>query len=124
MRFLRQYKYVLIFLILLVICSVMVVHEYLAAELAHVERREDFILLHSRGREKETERLYQRMIQELPGMSDRMLAEDLQRTSLLLNPQAPETDGLIRKYNVSVKNELTRRADRRISREFQAADQQ
>ena len=124
MRFLRQYKYVLIFLTLLVLCSVMVVHEYLAAELSHVERREDFILLHSRGREKPTERLYQLLIQELPGLSDRMLADDLQRTSLLLNPQAPETESLIRKYNVSVKNELTRRADRRISRTLQAADQQ
>jgi hypothetical protein len=124
MRFLRQYRYVLIFLALLVFCSVMVLWEYAVSESAHVERREDFILLQTRGREKETERLYQRLIQEMPALSDRILANDLQRTSMLINPQAPDTDNLVRKYNISVKNELTRRAERRVNRAQQAAEKE
>jgi hypothetical protein len=124
MRFLRQYRYVLIFLALLVFCSVMVLWEYSVSESAHVERREDFILLQTRGREKETERLYQRLIQEMPALSDRILANDLQRTSMLINPQAPDTDNLVRKYNISVKNELTRRAERRVNRAQQAAEKE
>jgi hypothetical protein len=124
MRFLRQYRYVLIFLALLVFCSVMVLWEYSVSESAHVERREDFILLQTRGRVKETERLYQRLIQEMPALSDRILANDLQRTSMLINPQAPDTDNLVRKYNISVKNELTRRAERRVNRAQQAAEKE
>ena len=122
MRFFRQYKYVLIFLGMLVFCSAMVLREYRAGESAHVERREDFILLQSRGPEKETQRRYQLLIQELPELNDRILADDWQRISLLVSTQSSDAESLVRKYHISLNKELTKRAERRVHRALRSAD--
>jgi hypothetical protein len=123
MRFLRQYQYVLCFLGVVVFSLVMVFRQYMADQSAHVERREDFLLLHERGRRDACERLYQRLIQELPEMSDRNLANDLDRTALALGARTNEIQDLLWKYHVSVGNELRHRAEHRVARSLQEAQQ-
>ncbi len=114
MRFFRQNTYPLLFLAVLVFSSVMVINQFLANQSAHSRRREDFIVLHERGDDKTAAWLYQRLIQELPGLNERSLVEDLSRTAMLVDPKKPEIENLAWKYYVSVKKELQRRADRRI----------
>jgi hypothetical protein len=116
MRFLRQNQYILLFIVVLIFSSVMVVNQFLANESAHSKRREDFIVLQERGDTRTTAWLYQRLIQELPGLNERSLVEDLARTSLLVDPKKPDFENLVWKYHVSVKKELQRRADKRIDR--------
>ncbi len=116
MRFLRQYQYVLCFLGVVVFSLVMVFREFMADLSAHVERREDFLLLQERGQQDAAERFYQRLIQELPQMSDRSLANDLQRTALVLDLKANNTENLVWKYHVSVGNEIRHRAEHRLAR--------
>jgi len=121
MRFLRKHQYVLCFLAVLVLSSVMVVRQFVANQSAHVELREDFIFLHERAETKPQERLYQMLIQQLPALNEKALVEDLQRTSMLVDQKTPQLDNLIWKYQVSVKNELQKRADRRLSRALEHA---
>ena len=99
----------------------MVLWQFMANQSAHVQRREDFILLHDRAEKKACERLYQLLIQELPDLSERSLVDDLERTSLLVNPKTPDLDNLVWKYYVSVKNELQKRAERRVERALKEA---
>jgi len=120
MRFLRQNQYVLLFLAVLIFSSVMVIRQFVANQSAHSERREDFIVLHERGEAKACAWLYQRLIQELPGLSDRSLVEDVSRASLVIDPKKPDPENLIWKYFVSAKKELQRRADRRVDRRLAA----
>ena len=121
MRFLRRNQYLLCFLGVLVLSCVMVLWQFMANQSAHVQRREDFILLHDRAEKKACERLYQLLIQELPDLSDRSLVDDLERTSLLVDPKTPDLDNLVWKYYVSVKNELQKRAERRVERALKEA---
>ncbi len=116
MRFLRQNQYVLLFLAVLVLSSVMVLREYEARAASHVQQRENFICAHERGSGQIEQRLYQRLIQDLPDLTDRALAEDLQRSTLLLDPKKPEQDNLVWKFYISVGNELRKRAQRRLAR--------
>jgi len=94
----------------------MVVRQFIANQSAHIDRREDFILLHDRGENKACAWLYQRLIQELPRLSDRTLMEDVVRTSLLVDPKKPDLENLVWKYYVSVNREFQRRAESRLSR--------
>jgi hypothetical protein len=121
MRFLRQYQYVLCFLGVVVFSLVMVFREFMADQSAHVERREDFLLLQERGQQDAAERFYERLIQELPQLSDRNLANDLQRTALFLGPKTNEIENLVWKFHVSVRNELRHRAEHRLARKLQDA---
>jgi len=116
MRFLRQNRFVLLFLAVLVFSSVMVVQQFMANQSAHIDRREDFILLHERNEKKACAWLYQRLIQELPTLSDRALMDDVVRTSLLVDPKKPDLENLVWKYYVSVNKEFQRRAEARLNR--------
>jgi hypothetical protein len=120
MRFLRTYQYALLFLGVVVFSLVMVLHEVIADQSAHVQRREDFLLLHERGEKPGTERLYQRLIQELPALSERSLAEDLQRTAMIIDPKTPDLDNLVWKFHVSVRNELRHRSEHRLAAQADA----
>ena len=122
MRFLRRNQYLLCFLGVLVLSCVMVLRQFMVNQSAHVQRREDFILLHDRAETKACERLYQLLIQELPDLSERSLVDDLERTSLLVDPKTPDLDNLVWKYYVSVKNELRTRAERRVARALERAE--
>jgi hypothetical protein len=101
---------------MLVLSSVMVVRQFVKNQSAHVELREDFILLHEHGETKSEERLYQKLIQELPGLNESALVDDLQRTAMLADLKTQQLDNLIWKYGVSVKNELQKRSQRRLDR--------
>lgn len=121
MRFFRRHQYVLCFLAVLFFSSVMVVRQIARNQAEHVQLREDFILLHENGESKPEERLYQMLIEELPGLDEKALVDDLQRTAMLVDPKAPQTDNLIWKYQVSVKNELQKRSEQRLARARQEA---
>lgn len=124
MQFLHRQRHLLLVLAVLVLASVLVVQQYLANESAHAAQIEDFIVLHERGETKLAERRYQLLVQELPHLSERTLVADLQRTALIVEPNPPQLDNLLWKYQVGVKNELKRRADRRISRLLQAGQKE
>jgi hypothetical protein len=123
MRFLRRHQYLLCFLAVLVFACVMVVRQFIANQSAHVELREDFILLHERAETKPEERLYQLLVQQLPNLNDKALVDDLQRTAMLVDLKTPQLDNLIWKYQVSVKNELQKRSERRLARALEHAAQ-
>lgn len=116
MRFLRQYQYVFYFLAALVVCSVMVIRQSIANNSAHYERREDFILLNTRAELEAAQQHYDLLVHEMPSLSDAVLANDLQRTSLLLDGKSCMPEDLICRYNVGVSNELQKRAERRLGK--------
>ncbi len=124
MRFLRRHQYLLCFLGVLVFSSVMILRQFLANQSAHVELREDFLLLQERGEEKACDALYQQLIQDLATLDERSLVDDLQRTRLLIDPQAPDKNNPVWKYYVSVKNELRRRSEQRLARILARPEQQ
>jgi hypothetical protein len=124
MQFLRRHQYLLCFLGVLVFSSVMVLRQFLANQSAHVELREDFLLLHERGEAKACDGLYQQLIQELAGLDEKSLVDDLQRTRLLIDPKTPDRDNLVWKYYASVKNELQRRSEQRLTRVLGRSEEQ
>ena len=101
----------------------MVLRQLMANQSAHVELREDFLLLHERGEAKACEALYQQLIQELAGVDEKSLVDDLQRTRLLIDPKTPDVSNLVWKYHVSVKNELQRRSEKRLARVLGRSDE-
>lgn len=115
MRFLERHKYTLVFLAVVLFCSVLVQYQFLQNEAAHIAMREDFILLHQRGHIKGSEYLYQRLIQSLPRQSLESLIDDFQRTRTLVDTNAPLIDDLLWKYHVNTRNEMTRRAEKRLA---------
>ena len=116
MSFLRRHQYLLCFLGVLVLSCVMVVRQFMANQCAHVELREDFLLLAERGEAKDCDALYQQLIQALAGLDEKSLVDDLQRTTLLVDPKTPDKANLVWKYYVSVKNEIRKRSEKRLSR--------
>jgi len=116
MRFLRQYRFVLLFLALLVFCSVMVLHQFNARQSKHVEMREAFILLHTRGYTNESQQLYQKLLLAMPKLSQKALLDDFQRTLLLVDPYSQQTNNLIWKYHWTVSNEIERKQQTMLER--------
>jgi hypothetical protein len=122
MRLLRRNQYLLCFLGALVLASVMVVRQFIANQSAHIELREDFILLHDRAETKACAGLYATLIEQLPRLSDRSLVDDLERTSMLVDPKTPDQDNLVWKYHLSVKRELEQRAENRLRHAVERAE--
>ena len=110
MRFFRGNRFALIFFVLLIFCSAMVVRQFMANQSKHVELREYFILLHSKGYKPQAERLYKRLMRELEGLPNKALMDDYQRTLMLVDPATQQPDNLIWKYHVTVRNELVKRS--------------
>lgn len=123
MRFLRRHQSLVLAVAVLLFCSVMVVRQYIANQSAHVELREDFLLLHERGNSRETERLYQLLVQDLPSLSTRGLVEDFQRTAMLIDPSKPQPESIVWKYHQCVKNEMFRRSESRAAHALKRASQ-
>jgi hypothetical protein len=121
MQFLRRNQYLLLALAMLVFTSVMVVRQFLANQSAHVQRLEDFLLLHDLAEMKLCEHRYQLLVQELPELNDRALVQDLQRTAMVVDAKTPQLDNLVWKYHVGVKNELKRRSEKRLNSALQQA---
>ena len=116
MRFFRRNQYLLLCLVVLFFSGVLVLWQFKANESAHTQRVENFLLAEENGDAKSGEQLYQRLIQELPGLSDQALVADLARTAMLIDPKAADTGSLVWKYHVSTRNELRKRAEQRLTR--------
>ena len=123
MRFARRHTHVLLVIAVLVLSSVLVIRQVLANQSAHVEAREDFIVLHQRGHLKMADHRYQLLIQSLPKLSERELWDDFQRTAMIVDLKTPQLDNLIWKYHVSVKNELDKRIEGRVEQAIERAEQ-
>ena len=123
MTFLRQYRYVLVAMALLVLCSIALIEYLHAGQSRHVEIREAFILLHTRGYTNQADRLYTHLVYNLHKMSNKQLSDDFQRTLLLVDPSIKRPDNLIWKYHWTVSNELERRAESSLVRALKMAEQ-
>ena len=125
MRFLRQYRFVLLFFLLLIFCSGMVLRQITAKQSKHIEAREAFILLHTRGYTNESRRLYQKLLLELPKVSNKQLIDDFQRTVLLVDPDpnTQQTNNLIWNYHWTVSNELDKRSESTLVRARKLAEE-
>ena len=123
MRFVRQYRFILLFFALLAFCSVMVLRQISAKQSRHVEVREAFILLHTRGYTNEARRLYQKLLLDIPRISDRQLLDDFQRTLLLVDPSVPQTNNLVWHYHWTSSNELDRREESTLKRARKLAEE-
>ena len=123
MGFFREYRFLLLFLGMLVACSVMVIRQYTvnltrhnASQSRHVELREAFILLHARAYTNEANRLYQRLLKDIEKLSNDQLQEDYQRTLTLVDPSANQPKNLVWQYHWTLSNELEKREEKSLVR--------
>src|SRR2546423_9458910 len=111
MRFLLEYKFVLTFAAVVTLCSVMVIRQVQVNQTEHVEVREAFILLHSRGYKEEAQRLYNRLLRDMQDFTNKELFDDFQRTLMLVDPTVQHPENLIWKYHWTISNELEKREE-------------
>jgi hypothetical protein len=123
MRFVRRYRFVVLLFALLIVCGVMAARQYLANQAKHVEMREAFILLYSKGYRPEAERLYNRLMLDLEDLSDKSLMEDYQRTLMLVDPLAQQRDNPVWRYHWTLSNELEKRSVGALKRALKLAGQ-
>jgi len=123
MRFIRQYRALLVFSVFLVICSVLVVRQISANQTRHVELREAFILLHTRGYKPEAARLFQKLIKEVNTLPTKVLLDDFQRTLTLVDTSIKQPDNLVWQYHWTVSNELEKRSEETIKKALKLAGQ-
>ena len=122
MRFLREYRFLFLFLGLLVFCSVMVVRQYRSNQSKHDELRDAFILLYTKGYEREAQQLYHRLILDCYQLSNEQLNRDFFRTLVLIDALATnQTNNLIYNYHWTVSKEMDRRLDRTLRRALKLA---
>ena len=121
MYFLRRHFYALIFVAVLVFCSVMIIQQISRNKDKHVELREAFILLHSRGYTNHATRLFDRLINEITNLSNKQLMDDFQRTVILVDPSIRNEENLIWKYHWTVSNELEKRSESTLKRALKLA---
>jgi hypothetical protein len=120
----RRHQYLLSFLALLVFCSVMVILQYRRNQNRHVEIREAFILLYTKGYRKEADRLYNHLVREVNALSLRALEDDWQRTVLLVDPTANQPTNMIWNYHWTVSIELDKRSSGMLSRALELAGEE
>lgn len=123
MTFFGQYRYLLLAMAVLVLCSVALIEYLRQGQSRHVEIREAFILLHTRGYTNQAERLYNHLLFEMHKLANKQLIDDFQRTLLLVDPGANRPENLIWKYHWTVSNELERRAESSLVRALKLAEQ-
>lgn len=123
MQFLQRNRFTLIFVVLLVVCSVLVVRQVVANQTRHLEVREAFILLHAKGHLPQAQRLYERLIKDLEADALASLQQDYQRASTLVDPARPQPDNLVWRYYLSVGNELEKRSESIMVRALKLADE-
>jgi hypothetical protein len=123
MRFLRRYKFVLLFLLLLVFCSAAVLRQFDKNQSRHIELRESFILLYSKGYTDKAQRLFDRLLRDLQEESDRTLYNDFQRTLQLVDPTTSHPENLIWRYHWTVSNELEKRSEGTLARALKLAEE-
>ena len=123
MHFLRQHKFTLSFLALLVFCSIMVIRQLDARKSRHVELREAMILLQTGGYTNQADRIYLRLLGELPQLPNKALIEDWQRTVILIDPSANQPSNSVWRYYWTVRNEMERRGENAIQRALKLAEE-
>ena len=123
MRFLRHYRYVLSFLLLLVFCSIMVIRGLQARQSKHVEMREAMILLQSRGYTNQAAHIYERLITDTKELPNKTLLDDFQRTVILVDPASKQTANPIWRYHWVVSNELERRSESTLERALRLSEE-
>jgi hypothetical protein len=123
MHFLRQYRFILLFFLLLIFCSAMVLYQISAKQSKHVETREAFILLHTRGYTNEARRLYQKLLLDLSKAPNKQLIDDFQRTLILVDPYTQQTNNLVWNYHWTVSNELDKRSESTLVRARKLAEE-
>lgn len=116
MRFVRQHRFTLLFMALLVFCSIMVIQQYRARQTRRVELREAFILLYTGGYSNEAGILYNRLLRDLEKLPNKDLVDDWQRTVILVDPSANQPDNLIWKYYWTVRKEMEKRSEDSIQK--------
>ena len=124
MSFFRQYRFHFVFAIFLAFCSIMVLRQISLNQSKHLELREAFILLYSRGYQPQAERLYQRLLAEMEHLPDKALFEDFERTLTLVDPTRQEPENLIWEYHWTVSNELDKRSEASLQRALKLAEKQ
>ncbi len=124
MRFLRHNRFLLLFLVLVLFCSAMVVRQFMVNQSKHVELREAFILLYSKGYKPEAERLYKRLLRDLEDLPDQVLMQDYDRTLLLVDPMTQHSDNLIWRYYWTVSNEIEKRSPSILLRARKLAEEE
>jgi hypothetical protein len=77
--------------------------------------------LHNKGYADQAQRSYQRLVLDLQKNSQAQLIEDLQRTSMLINPAEPQSDNLIWRYHWSVAKELEKRSEANLVKALKLA---
>ena len=118
MRFVSQYRFVLLFFVLLIFCGVMVLRQISLKQSKHVEIREAFILLYMRNYTNESRALFDKLVlqvskyggKRLDTLSDKEVLDDFQRTLLLVDPYSNQTNNLIWKYHWMLSEELDKRS--------------
>jgi len=124
MRFFRRNRFALIFFVLLIFCSAMVVRQFMANQSRHVELREYFILLYSKGYREEAERLFKRLMRELETLPNKALMDDYQRTLMLVDPAKEDRDNFILRYHLTVSKELDKRSEGTLQRALKMAEEE
>jgi hypothetical protein len=123
MTFARRVRVWLAFGILLIFCSVMVVLQMQANQSKHVELREAFILLESKGYRPQAQRLYQKLLKELASLPDPALRDDYDRTRTLINPASNDRNNLIWQYHWTVSNEMDQRSNEALAKALKMAEE-
>ncbi len=124
MRFIRQYRPLLVLGFFLVLCSLMVIRQMGSNQSRHVELREAFILLYSRGYRPQAERLYQRLLKNLDKLPTRTLLDDFQRTLTLVDTTRNQPENLIWVYHWTVSNELEKRSESSLQHALKLAGEE
>jgi uncharacterized protein YpbB len=115
----------LLVMLLLLAISIIVVERVHARQSRHVEIREAFILLHTRGYTNQAERLYHKLLMDLQALSNKQLVDDFQRTLLLVDPAATnQYNNILWKYHWTVSNEMDRRAESSLMHALKLSEEQ
>jgi hypothetical protein len=123
-RFLRQHKFTLLFLLLLVFCSVMVIRQMDRRKSRHVELREAMILLQTGGYTNQADRIFSRLFGSLGGLTDKELIDDWQRAVLLVDPGAQQPSNAVWRYYWVVRQEMEHRGLGTIQRALKLAEEE
>jgi hypothetical protein len=123
MRFIRQYRSLLIFGFFLALCSTMVVLQISRNQSKHVDLREAFILLQTRGYRAQAEHIFRRLIKDIHRLPTRVLLDDFQRTLTLVDASQNQPENLIWVYHWTVSNELEKRSESTLKHALKLAEE-
>jgi hypothetical protein len=121
-RFARRNRFALMVVAVLLIANVLVLRQYQLNASTHRNLREDLILLYETGHSKEAGRIYEKLVQRLPQLTNQALIDELGRTRTLVDEKASQQDNLIWKYHWAVKRNLEKRAEQRLAGAIKRAE--